>query len=92
MKLCNDQIQTVNNYTAFHFGEVPLCRGLTSPHLIHTRPACLHLFVVDVDGNPLAQHQLHGGGVAELHRGFDDQVNAFVRGRDAVEVHRVVDG
>lgn len=51
-----------------------------------------NLFVVDVDGDPLAEHQLHGGRVAELHRGFDDQVNAFVGSRDAVQVHRVVDG
>lgn len=51
-----------------------------------------HLFVVDVDGDALAEHQLHGGRVAELHRGFDDQVDAFVWRRDPVEVHRVVDG
>lgn len=51
-----------------------------------------HLLVVDVDGDPLAEHQLHGGGVAELHRGFDDQVDAFVRRRDPVEVRRVMDG
>lgn len=52
----------------------------------------IHLFVVDVDSDPLAEHQLHGGGVAELHRGFDDQVDAFVRRRDAVEMHGVMDG
>lgn len=51
-----------------------------------------NLLVVDVDGDPLAQHQLHARRVAQLHRGFDDQVNALVGGRDAVEVHRVVDG
>lgn len=51
-----------------------------------------NLLVVDVDGDPLAQHQLHAGRVAQLHRGFDDQVNSLVGGRDPVEVHRVVDG
>lgn len=30
--------------------------------------------------------------MTELHSGFDDQVNAFVGRRDAVKVHRVVDG
>lgn len=30
--------------------------------------------------------------MAELHCGFDDQVNAFVRRCDSVEMHRIVDG
>lgn len=38
----------------------------------------IHLFVIDVDGDAFTQHQLHGGRVAELHRGFDDQVDAFM--------------
>lgn len=54
------------------------------PALIKSAPPCMNLFVVDVDGDPLAEHQLHGGRVAELHCGFNDQVNAFIRGRDAV--------
>lgn len=52
----------------------------------------INLFVVDVDSDPLADHQLHGGGVAELHRGFDDQVDALVGRCDPVEVYRIVDG
>lgn len=49
------------------------------PLLIKSDPSCNNLLVVDVDRNPLAEHQLHGGRVAELHRGFDDQVDALVR-------------
>lgn len=52
----------------------------------------MNLFVVDVDGNPLAEHQLHGCRVAQLHCGFDDQVNALIGGRDSIEVYRIVDG
>lgn len=52
----------------------------------------MNLLVVDVHSNPLAQHQLQGGWVAELHRGFHDQVNTLVGGSDAIEVHRVVNG
>lgn len=66
---------------------IHLCCEPTPTNLI-----CVNLLVVDVDSNPLAEHQLHGGGVAELDRGFDDQVNALVRRRDAVEVNGIVDG
>lgn len=52
----------------------------------------LNLLVVDVYSDPLAQHQFQGGRVAELHSGFHDQVNALVGRRDAIEVHRVVNG
>ena len=50
-------------------------------------PLSTHLLVVDVDSDPLADHQLHGGGVAELQRYLGDQVDALVGRRDAVEVH-----
>lgn len=52
----------------------------------------MNLFVVDVYSDPLAQHQLQGGRVAELHCGFHNQVNTLVGRRDAVEVHGVVNG
>lgn len=52
----------------------------------------INLLVVDVYGDPLAQHQFQGGRVAELHRGFHDQVNPLVGRRDAVQVHGVVNG
>lgn len=58
----------------------------------HPDRSVADLLVVDVDGDPLAQHQLHARRVAQLHRGFDDQVNALVGRRDPIEVHRVVDG
>ena len=83
MKLCRDQIKTI----LIIINTIHRCCKLTSSDLI-----CVNLFVVDVDSDPLAEHQLHGGGVAELDRGFDDQVNAFVRRSDAVEVNGIVDG
>ena len=46
-----------------------------------------HLLVVDVDSDSLADHQLHGGRVAELQRYLGDQVDALVGRGDAVEVH-----
>lgn len=51
-----------------------------------------NLLVVDVYGDPLAKHQLQGGRVAELHRGFHDQINTLVGRCDAIEVHGVVNG
>lgn len=70
---------------------------LTSPYTERwarstVRNHSANLFVVDVDGDPLADDQLHGGWMTELHGGFDDQVDALVGRRDAVKVHRVVDG
>lgn len=50
------------------------------------------LFVVDVDGDSLAEDQLHGGRMTELHRGFHDQIDPFVGHRDPVQVDGVVDG
>lgn len=55
-------------------------------------PSCINLLVVNVNSDPLAEHQLHVGRMAELHCGFDDQVNAFVGRCDSVEMHRIVDG
>lgn len=52
----------------------------------------MNLLVVDVHCNPLAKHQLHGGGVAELHRGFNDQVDALIWWGDPVQVNRIMDG
>lgn len=65
---------------------------MDQPPRTKSDPSCINLLVVDVDSDPLAEHQLHRGRVAELHRGFDDQVDALVRGRDPVEVHRIMDG
>lgn len=52
----------------------------------------MNLFVVDIDSNPLAEHQLHGGRVAELYCGFDNQVDAFIGRRDPIEMHRIMNG
>lgn len=71
---------------------VKLSSAVSSLPLLRSDPPWVNLFVVDVDGNPFAEHQFHRGGVAELHRGFDNQVNALVGGRDAVQVHRIVNG
>lgn len=60
--------------------------------MVTSRVSSINLFVVDVDSNPLAEHQLHGGRVAELHRGFNDQVDAFIWRRDPVEVNRIMNG
>ena len=51
-----------------------------------------YLLVVDVDGDPLPEDQLHVGGVCELHGCLDDEVDALPWTGDAVEVRRVVDG
>ena len=51
-----------------------------------------HLLVVDVDRDPLAKDQLHGGGVAELDSHLDDQVDALIGAGDPVQVDRVMDG
>lgn len=90
MKLCRKQNYVDHQNTIHCYKRPPLVGA--DPLLIKSDPSCSNLLVVDVDSDPLAEHQLHGGRVAELHRGFDDQVNAFVRRRDAVEVHRIVDG
>ncbi len=50
------------------------------------------LFVVDVNSDPLAQHQLHRRRVTELNRGFHDQVDPLAGRRDPVQMDGVVDG
>lgn len=77
-----------------HQNTIPCCiqPPLLWVILLWLNLSSIDLFVVDVDSDPLAEHQVHGGRVAELHGAFDDQINAFVRRRDAVEVHRIVDG
>lgn len=53
--------------------------------------SCLHyLLVVNIGCNPLPQHQLHGGWVAELNDRLHNQVDPFVLWSDPVQVQRVV--
>lgn len=52
----------------------------------------MNLLVVDVHCDPLPKHQLHGGGMAELHRGLNDQVDPLIWWSDPVEVNRIMDG
>lgn len=70
----------------------PRSSASVSSSRAHPDPSLADLLVVDVDGDPLAKHQLHARRVAQLHCGLDDKVNALVGGRDPIEVHRVVDG